>query len=247
MSREAAKKLLETELRQAGELVDKLPILQKHCQWIIATIILVFAAYPTAAHALSDSWTQCVNAGGRFSSEQRIAGCTAVIGSREENQNSLAIAYNNRALVFQSLRQYDRAILDYDQAIRFMPTFAHAFGNRASAYYLKGDYDRAVADYSNAIRLDPTDARDYVSRGTIHHLKAEYEQAIADFTQAIAIDPNYANAYRDRGSVYQSEGDVDRARADFDRAVDLNLKLNERCGIIGESHALASLRSTKCK
>jgi Tfp pilus assembly protein PilF len=46
----------------------------------------------------------------------------------------------------------DRAIADYNEAIRRDPNSALAFDNRGTAYLKKGDNDRAIADYNEAIR-----------------------------------------------------------------------------------------------
>ena len=53
--------------------------------------------------------------------------------------------------------EYDRAIQDYDQAIRLNPNYASAFNNRGLAYVNKGDNDRAIQDYDQAIKLNPND------------------------------------------------------------------------------------------
>ena len=49
----------------------------------------------------------------------------------------------------------DRAIADFNEAIRLDPKSSLTFRNRGDAYTDKGDHDRALADYSEAIRLDP--------------------------------------------------------------------------------------------
>ena len=49
---------------------------------------------------------------------------------------------------------YDRAIADFDQAIRLDAKNANAFYNRGIAYHEKHDYDRAIADFDQAIKLD---------------------------------------------------------------------------------------------
>jgi tetratricopeptide (TPR) repeat protein len=53
--------------------------------------------------------------------------------------------------------EVDRAISDYDQAIRINPKYAHAYGGRGGAYENKGDYARALADYDQSLRLNPND------------------------------------------------------------------------------------------
>jgi tetratricopeptide (TPR) repeat protein len=52
--------------------------------------------------------------------------------------------------------EYDKAIDDYTQAIRFDPTDAVAYYNRGNAYYFgKGDRNRARADWTKALEIDP--------------------------------------------------------------------------------------------
>ena len=52
-------------------------------------------------------------------------------------------------------RDYDRAIADYDQAIRLDPKLTLAYNGRGIVYYDKKDYQHAIADHSQAIKLDP--------------------------------------------------------------------------------------------
>jgi tetratricopeptide (TPR) repeat protein len=49
----------------------------------------------------------------------------------------------------------DRAIADFDEAIRIDPNHANAFNSRGNAYYAKGDRNRAIADYDRAIAINP--------------------------------------------------------------------------------------------
>ena len=62
-------------------------------------------------------------------------------------------------------KEYDKAIADYDQAIRLDPKYAAAYHNRGLAWYAKKEYDKAIADYDEAIRLDPKYAVAYDNRG----------------------------------------------------------------------------------
>jgi tetratricopeptide (TPR) repeat protein len=49
----------------------------------------------------------------------------------------------------------DRAIADYDEALRLEPELAMAYNNRGVAWRDKGDKEHALADFSAAVRLDP--------------------------------------------------------------------------------------------
>lgn len=96
---------------------------------------------------------------------------------------------------------YERAIQDYDQAIRLNPRFAKAFCNRGTTYAGKSDYDHAIQDFDQAIRLDPSFALAFSSRGLAYDKKGDYDRAIQDFDQAIRLNPDYALAFANRGKL----------------------------------------------
>jgi tetratricopeptide (TPR) repeat protein len=67
---------------------------------------------------------------------------------------------------YSSNKDYDRAIADYNAALRIDPKYASAYNNRGIAYWGKKDYCRARADYEKALQLDPnyTTARNNLER-----------------------------------------------------------------------------------
>lgn len=132
-----------------------------------------------------------------------------------------AAIYSLRGSAYLYRDSCDRAIVDYDQAIRQKPDEARAYSDRGIAYACKGDYDRAIADYNQAIQLKPDDATVYFFRGLTYHEKSDYDRAIADFDLAIRLKPGDPDAYHSRGLVYANRGDYARAIADFDRAIRL--------------------------
>ncbi len=50
---------------------------------------------------------------------------------------------------------WERAIDDFDQAIRLSPEFARAFVARGTVRWKQEEYAKAIADYQEAVRLDP--------------------------------------------------------------------------------------------
>jgi Flp pilus assembly protein TadD len=43
-------------------------------------------------------------------------------------------AFNGRGTVYIKLKQFEKAIQDYNQAIELDPKYTHAFNNRGTAY-----------------------------------------------------------------------------------------------------------------
>ena len=93
--------------------------------------------------------------------------------------------------------QFDRAIADFDEAIRLNPS-ADAFYNRGNAYAELGQYDRAIADFDKAIRLNPKSVAAIEKRAAVIAMKSgrggEQTGAIADVDEAIRLNPNFTKA-----------------------------------------------------
>jgi tetratricopeptide (TPR) repeat protein len=152
--------------------------------------------------------------------DQRIEGCSAVIKAGREKGEKLAEAFNTRGIGYRLKGEYDRAIGDYNQAIRINAKFAAAYNNRAIAYDTKGDYDRAIADYEQAIKLKPS-AETYFNRGNAHLGKSHYDHAIDDYNQAIKLKPDFAAAFDNRCWARAVVGILKPALADCNQALRL--------------------------
>src|SRR5215470_14094356 len=114
--------------------------------------------------------------------------------------------------------EYNRAIQDFNEAIRLKPELADAFYDRGLAYGMKGDLERALQDFSESIRLKPS-VEAFFNRGDTYVAKGESERAIGDFTRAIGIKGDYAEALYNRGLLYYCKNDREDAIDDFRRAV----------------------------
>src|SRR5262245_24667706 len=152
--------------------------------------------------------------------DQRIEGCSAVIKAARDRGDKLAETFNNRGIGYRLKGEHDRAIQDYNQAIRINAKFAAAYNNRGIAYDRKGDYDRAIADYDQAIKLKPS-AETYFNRGNAHLGKDHYDHAIDDYNQAIKLKPDFAAAFDNRCWARAVVGILKPALADCNEALRL--------------------------
>jgi len=94
--------------------------------------------------------------------------------------NEYAEAYNNRGIAYARLGEYDKAVKDYDKAIKLKPDLAEAYYNRGLAYAKQQKYDEAIKDYDEAIKLKPDLAEAYVGRGIAYAKQQKYDEAIKD-------------------------------------------------------------------
>jgi len=134
----------------------------------------------------------------------------------------LVVVINGRGVAYDIQGETDKAIVDFDVAIRLKPDFGEAYINRGLAWAKKHEHDRAIADFTEAIHLDPEHA--YLAlndRGNVYEEKGNNSQAIEDYDRAIGMRPDYAGGYYNRANVYNAAGDIDRAIADFGTAIRL--------------------------
>jgi len=115
-----------------------------------------------------------------------------------KNYPKIPIAYNNLGEAYLRKGDYEKAISNYNQALRINPDYDkvyYFYDNRGTAYLMKGDYEKAIADYHRALRINPNDSNAYHNRGTAYLNKGDFEGAISDFNKALEINPGNAETY----------------------------------------------------
>jgi tetratricopeptide (TPR) repeat protein len=130
--------------------------------------------------------------------------------------------YTERGWEFYQKKDYDKAISDYNAAIRLDPNYSWAYNRRGVAYYAQKDYDKAITDCSAAIRLDPNYAAAYYNRALSYYAQKDYDKAITDYNAAIRLDPNDVLAYYGRGLSYYDRKNYDKAISDYNVAIKLD-------------------------
>ena len=195
-------------------------------QYLFAVLVLVLSPATDSVWAVgkptaNENIPKCYKS---TNSEMAINYCTQAIESRQLSGKGLAFAFYKRANGYYERGQYDRAIEDYNQAIRLNPNHANAFSNRGATYARKGEYDRAIENYDEAIRLNPKHADAFSNRGVAYGRKGDYDRAVENYDEAIRLNPKHAAALYGRGNAYRRKGDYDRAIENYDEALRLNPK-----------------------
>ncbi|MGD0904757.1 MAG: tetratricopeptide repeat protein [Terracidiphilus sp.] len=150
---------------------------------MIALITLLGWSVALPSQSRDEDWKRCRGDDPDLS----IGGCSALIQSGQEAGIDLAKAFYDRGSAYMHKGDNDRAIQDYDQALRLNPSDAKAFSNRGLSYAHKGDYDRAIQDYDQALRLNPSDVVAFVGRGNAYKHKGDNDRAIQDYSEAVRL------------------------------------------------------------
>lgn len=190
--------------------------------WLAALVIAMAAAVSRPAAA--DDRQDCLN-GSKETAAATIAACTRAIESGDYDDQGLSNLYHARGYSWSwtSLAdRVDRALNDYNEAIRLEPKAAGSLLNRSRIYNQRHDYDRAIADVNRAFESGLSDYGKrvgYGERGDAYQAKGDNDRAIADYTDSLELDANNNVALTARGNAYYGKGDLDRAIADYDQVI----------------------------
>ena len=172
-----------------------------------------------AAPARADDMETCKKSDG----DDALAACTRLISSKTLRGGELAQAYVSRGLIYIRFKaDWDRAIADYDEALKLNPKFAGAYAGRAAANLRKGNIDRALPDLNEGLRLDPKSPGIHNVFGYYYNKKGDHERALTEVNEALRLYPQYLYAFSNRGEIYEKKGEYTKALADFRMALSLD-------------------------
>ena len=97
----------------------------------------------------------CITAVAADDADKIIAVCGALVDNDKTLKPDRIKALIARAGAYNRRDMIDRAIGDYDTALRLDPALADIFNARGELWHKKGDRPRALADFGAAIKLNP--------------------------------------------------------------------------------------------
>lgn len=145
----------------------------------------------------------------------QVLACTRLIETRLLQGKELAQALYQRGLGYAALGQYDAALRDFDQALKFAPDATDARFNRGAAYSKLGKWDQALGDFDALLEAVPNDPNTLYARAWVQSQRGDDAAAIADLDQVLAQAPDDMDALVDRGGLNIRAGRYDAAAKDF--------------------------------
>ena len=170
-----------------------------------------------------------------------IASMSQALGSYPKN----TLIYITRASYFGHLKEYGKAMSDYETALKLDPGSAEAYESRGIMQEGLGKKSLAAEDYMQAairyisrsrasgalkacesgLNMDPGNPQLYYLRGKANTMIKKYDLALKDVSKAISLDPKKSQYYAARSEIYEKLGD--KANADSDKIQALLLKSKE--------------------
>ena len=168
----------------------------------------------------------CIDRDGKTPPPRIAQACTESLDHDLLPDYERSFLFANRAQAYLALGYRQRALDDYDAAIKsayLLPANERflLFASRADAYLSLGYKQRALEDYNAAIESAPHDAALYYNRGVVFIAQANYEAALQDFDTTLKFDSRFLPALRQRAKLYAARGNLAGALADYSQAIHL--------------------------
>ena len=187
----------------------RLPIMRH----LFATaVFLVLLAGSAVAQTRDQNWAWCKGGDPVLS----IKGCTGLIQSLSETRNNLAIAHSNRGITYSDRGEFDRALADYEQALKLNPNLAQAMNSLAwdlatmPSSRLR-DGPRAVELAEEALALDAnepgfldTAAAAYAEAGRFADAVRAQEKAVGILRRADGVPAATLEDFESRLRLYKN-------------------------------------------
>lgn len=185
-----------------------------------ATIFFVLLASPAGAQSRNQNWAWCEGGDPDLS----IKGCTALIQSVAETRNNLAVAHSNRGITYSDMGEFDRAIADYEQALKLNPELAVALNSLAWDLATmpaadRRDGPRAVQFAERALALNSREpgfldsaAAAYAETGRFADAVRSQEKGIALLRQVDGMPASVIEDFESRLRLYKNDRPYHRSQ-----------------------------------
>jgi len=140
-------------------------------------------------------------------------------------------------LIFIRQDNREKAIKDFNRAIKLNSQNPIYFAVRGAWYKLEGLFQKALEDLNNAILLDDQESDFYRQRGLVYVKKRDFQKAELDYNQANKLgqnnDPDF---FEERARLYYELGNLELESENLEKAmqypncpVDVYIMFGDNC------------------
>lgn len=150
--------------------------------------------------------------------------------------STFSAAYNNRGVAWYQMRDFRKAVKDYDRAIARQSdsVFVDAYYNKANALYALKKYREALGCLDTVLRFYPDSAYVYLNRGTVLGQLNHTQEAIRDFRKVLSLDAKNTAAAVNLGTCLFLSGDTAEAVLLLEKVVAQAPKTHEALNTLGQ-------------
>ncbi|MGE0424631.1 MAG: tetratricopeptide repeat protein [Reyranellaceae bacterium] len=208
-----------------------------------AIVMVMSLAWPAVGQDRDQRGRLCAGGGG-ISADQSIRACTALIDAGVEARSDRAGVFANRGLAYLAKDENDKAVKDFNQALRLDPDDLRAVRGRATALVKTVGFTKAIRDYDVLIARNPADENLQFNRASTYLRTAQMQlgiqdgdrelitgsqhgvvqvyRSVHDYDQAMGVNPVDPNRFATLGVISLRKWSLDGALRGYNAAIHLN-------------------------
>jgi len=174
--------------------------------WAVAASLP--AAAQTGPPQISEAARACFAAGEAISAggppAEAVTACGAALAEQPDDTRLLAALLTERGIAYRAQRDFARALVDFDEALRLQPDSVTNANMRAWAFREMGNFAAAEAAYSEILKDESSKARvvedraiwqAYLSRCVVRQDLGRFQLALGDCVAALQGSRNSDSLY----------------------------------------------------
>lgn len=156
---------------------------------------------------------------GEYEKAAKSFKAAAALSPSSDNAKS---AYDYLGQAYVKLKDTDKAIRTYQEAIRIYPTDDTLRKNLGDIYLKEKMPEEALKEYEAAVNLNPNDDETRYSLGQSYLASGELDMAREQFAAVVRISPTSAAGYYGLGQVARADGDLEGAISQLTKGISVN-------------------------
>ena len=133
----------------------------------------------------------------------------------QKKSPKLVRPYNNVGEAYDKLGEYDKAIPEFEAALRIDPDYFFGLNNLGNIYGKKQDYARAIFYFEQALAEKPDYPPAHYNLARALHLTGKPNESMESYRKAIRFNPYFEEAFYNLANLNLQSGLVDEAAENF--------------------------------
>ncbi|MHB1418951.1 MAG: tetratricopeptide repeat protein [Bacillota bacterium] len=128
----------------------------------------------------------------------------------------------NLAFAFYELKDYRKAVLVCEDALKIDPNFYPAYLNKGYALIMLKEYDLALEAFQKTVEINPNDFKAHLNLGITFSEINMFDQALEEISIAQELNPGAVEIHYNAGQVYEKMKDYKSAAEAYQNALNLD-------------------------
>jgi tetratricopeptide (TPR) repeat protein len=134
-------------------------------------------------------------------------------------EDRFALPWSIKADAHYRLREYDKAKVFYETALKIDPNDSVTWSHLGNMYAFEGKQEEAMKAFDRALVIDPKNAEAWNNKGAVFQSLRMHEDALISFDKAISNDPTSFDAHMNKAKLLSRLGHSNEAVPEYQAAL----------------------------